>query len=307
MFARFRDDSFYMPGPAVTPDIDAPHTQSPARSLQLADGRRLSWCETGHRHGFPLVYFHSQAGSRLEAEFLHDAALASGFRVIAVDRPGIGGSDYRKMRGHSDFAPDVAALLAHLGIERTGVLGWDGGAAFALAFSHWQPSQVAFVSLLAPVAGRPQTQRRWGLRLLSGCVSGFVYLRQRLRGARIEQCLARLREGLCYADRKQFDNPWVYRLLVRDAAEAVRQGGRGVAQDSVLSLADWDFEPAAITVPVDVWRGGADTLSALCHSRVLQETLPNVTLHRVPRQGHFFFTNSAADIFRRARSALSSR
>lgn len=301
MFARFRDDSFYLPGPATAPGTDMSLSQSSARTLRLSAGRQLSWCETGHRHGFPIVYFHSQAGSRLEAELLHDAALAAGFRIIAVDRPGIGGSDFRKMHGHSDFAPDVAALLAHLGIDRAGVMGWDGGATFALAFSHRYPAQVVFATLLAPVAGRPSAQRRLGLRVLSAVVSGFVYARQRLRGSRIEQCLARLRDGLCYADRKQFDNPLIYRLLVRDAAEAVRQGGRGVAQDSVLSLADWDFAPAAISVPVDVWRGGADTLSALCHVRVLQDTLPNVTLHSIPGQGHFFFAGSSADIFRRAR------
>jgi pimeloyl-ACP methyl ester carboxylesterase len=306
MFARFRDDSFYLPGSAATPGADLSLDQSPARTLQLPDSRRLSWCETGHRHGFPVVYFHSQAGSRLESELLHDAALAAGFRLIAIDRPGIGASDFVKLRGHSDFAVDVAALLAHLGITRAGVMGWDGGATFALAFSHRYPHMVAFATLLAPVAGRPVAQRRLGLRVLSAMVSGFVYARQRLRGSRIEQCLARLREGLCYADRKQFDNPLVYRLLVRDAAEAVRQGGRGVAQDSVLSLADWDFAPAAITAPVDVWRGGADTLSAPCHVRVLQESLPNVTLHSIPGQGHFFFAGSSADIFRHARQLLKA-
>jgi len=306
MFARFRDDSFYMPGPAPALDVDVPSAQPSARILHLDDGRRLSWCETGHRHGYPLIYFHSQAGSRLEAEFLHEAALVAGFRVIAVDRPGIGGSDFRKMRGHSDFSPDVAALLRHLDIDCAGLLGWDGGAAFALAFSYRYPARVKFVTLLAPVAGRPAAQRRLSVRVLSAVVSAFVYARHRLRGARIEQCLARLREELCYADRKQFDNPWIYRLLVRDATEAVRQGGRGVAQDSVLTLTDWDFEPTAINVPVDVWRGGADTLSALCHSRELRETLPNGTLHLVPRQGHFFFTGSAANIFRYARIALKS-
>jgi pimeloyl-ACP methyl ester carboxylesterase len=306
MFARFRDDSFYMPGPAPALDKGAASAQSAGRTLRLDDGRCLSWCETGHRHGYPLIYFHSQAGSRLEAELLHEAALVAGFRVIAVDRPGIGGSDFKKMRGHSDFSPDVAALIRHLNIDCAGLLGWDGGAAFALAFSYRYPAQVKFVTLLAPVAGRPAARRGLSLRVLSAVVTGFVYIRHRVHGSRIEQCLARLRESLCYADRKQFDNPWIYRLLVRDATEAVRQGGRGVAQDSVLSLTDWDFDAAAINAPVDVWRGGADTLSALCHSRELRETLPKVTLHSVPRQGHFFFTGSAADIFRRARIALRS-
>lgn len=312
MFARFRDDSFYLPGQAAAPGMDASLDQAAARHLILDDGRRLGWCETGHRHGYPLIYFHSQAGSRLEAELLHESALAAGFRVIAVDRPGIGRSDFKKMRGHSDFADDIAALLRHLGIASAGMMGWDGGAAFALAFSHRYPGQASFVTLLAPVAGRPAAQRRFGVRMLSALLSAFVYARHRVRGSRIEQCLARLRDGLCYADRKQFDNPWIYRLLVRDAAEAVRQGGRGVAQDSVLSLADWDFDPTAITTPVDVWRGRADTLSAFCHVRVLQDALPKVTLHSIPGQGHFFFAGTdagaasgpAADIFRHARNAL---
>ncbi|WP_339858175.1 alpha/beta hydrolase [Pseudohongiella acticola] len=312
MFARFRDDSFYSPGSVVTPGVDAPLNQSPSRTLTLSDGRLLSWCETGHRHGFPLIYFHSQTGSRLEAELLHDAALAAGIRVIAVDRPGIGASSFKKMRGHSDFAPDIVELLGFLDIDRAGLMGWDGGAAFALAFSHAHPQQVAFVTLLAPVAGRQRKNRRSGLGMLAAAVKLFVQARHRLRGARIEQCMSRLRESLCYADRKQFDNPLVYRLLVRDAAEAVRQGGRGVAQDSMLSLDDWDFDAASITVPVDVWRGGADTLSAVCHARLLQDTLPNVALHSIAGQGHFFFAGSSAgschgsgaDIFRHARSAL---
>lgn len=310
MFARFRDDSFHLPGSAAAPGIDVSLNPAPGQHLRLADGRRLGWCETGHRHGFPVIYFHSQAGSRLEAELLHDAALAAGFRMIAIDRPGIGSSDYKKMRGHSDFAPDVMALMDHLAIKCAGMMGWDGGATFALAFSHRYPDKVAFATLLAPVAGRPAARRRFGVRLLTTVVSAFVYARHRLRGSRVEQCLARLREGLCYADRKQIDDPRVYRVLLRDAEEAVCQGGRGVAQDSVLSLADWDFDPAVISVPVDVWRGGADTLSALCHIRVLQETLPNVSLHSIPGQGHFFFAGSFAgsspDIFRHARRVLKA-
>lgn len=304
MFARFRDDSFYLPGSGLTPSDEVALNGAPLRLFTLANGLRLSWSEFGHRHGFPLVYFHSQAGSRLEAELLHDAALTAGFRILAIDRPGIGASDFRKLRGHSDFAADADALLQNLGIRQVGLLGWDGGTAFALAFSHAYPETVRFVSLLAPIAGRPAVPRRAGVGLLVALLRGFIHIRHRLRGSRVEQCLARLREGLCYADRKQFDNPRVYRLLLQDAAEAVRQGGRGVAQDSIMSLRDWDFEPANISTPVQLWRGGADTLSAACHTRLLQATLPNVVLHSVPRQGHFFFTHSASDVFRQARAAL---
>jgi pimeloyl-ACP methyl ester carboxylesterase len=281
-----------------------------ACTLCLSDGRVLAWAEYGHRHGYPLIYFHSQAGSRLEAGFLHNAALAAGFRLIAIDRPGIGQSDFHALKRHDDFSADVAELITHLNLLNPALIARAGGAPFALALAASSRASVSFVCLLAPTPAPVSAKMRGDLsgslvnHLLMSLVRGVVQLRQRLRSKDVDRFLLRLRERVCFADRRQLDNPWVRDLLQRDAQEAMNQGTRGIAQDSVMVLRGWDFNLADIKVPVHVWQGCADTLSPLRCAHNLAESLPHGVLHTVRGQGHFFFTWSAQDIFRLIRQEL---
>lgn len=87
MSARFRDEITTLS--SARDSISVAGEPDRVQFLQLADGRDLAWSEYGHRHGYPLVYPHREAGSRSEAKLLHESAFAAGFRLIAVDRPGI--------------------------------------------------------------------------------------------------------------------------------------------------------------------------------------------------------------------------
>ena len=64
------------------------------RYVQLGDGRRMSYCEHGDPRGRRVFYFHGTPGSRYEAEFSHRAGREYGYRILALDRPGIGCSEY---------------------------------------------------------------------------------------------------------------------------------------------------------------------------------------------------------------------
>jgi hypothetical protein len=44
--------------------------------------------------------------------------------------------------------------------------------------------------------------------------------------------------------------------------EAFRHGSRGPRHDVALMSGPWDFDPAAIIVPVRLWQGTADTFGA---------------------------------------------
>lgn len=84
-------------------------------------------------HGFPASWFDWEAQ-------MH-ALAASGFRAIAPDLPGYGGSgqlanvlDYRAL----DLASDLAGLIRALGFGRLSVIGhdWGGALAYLLAAEH---------------------------------------------------------------------------------------------------------------------------------------------------------------------------
>ena len=124
------------------------------RTIRLRDGRRLGYAEWGDPGGRPLLYFHGWPGSRLEGRLGDEAARARGVRLIALDRPGMGLSDYQPRRTLVDWPDDVIQVAAALGLDRFAVLGISGGGPFAAACA-WKLSEqltgAGIVSCLAPV------------------------------------------------------------------------------------------------------------------------------------------------------------
>lgn len=94
------------------------------QQFQPPDGRRLGFDEYGAPDGKPLFYFHGSPSSRLEARlYLSEDLLQSlDVRLIAVDRPGMGLSDFQPNRRLLDFPKDLLALADHLKIDRFATL-----------------------------------------------------------------------------------------------------------------------------------------------------------------------------------------
>jgi len=90
--------------------------------VECADGRRLAFREYGAVDGAPVFNFHGWPGSRLDFA-ANDAA--AGVRVVAVDRPGMGGSDFQRRRRVLDWPADVAAVADAFGLDRFAVLGFS--------------------------------------------------------------------------------------------------------------------------------------------------------------------------------------
>ena len=69
-------------------------------------------------------------------------------RLIAVDRPGIGGSDPKPGRVVANWAADVEDLADDLGLDRFAVSGWSAGGAYALACADALQPRVGAVGLI---------------------------------------------------------------------------------------------------------------------------------------------------------------
>jgi pimeloyl-ACP methyl ester carboxylesterase len=98
--------------------------------LRLPDGRQLGWEEFGDPAGAPVVYLHGTPQTRLSHP--PDEALP-GIRLITFDRPGYGLSDPMRRPRMTTVARDVGVLVTACGLERFGVVGFSGGAPYALA------------------------------------------------------------------------------------------------------------------------------------------------------------------------------
>ena len=122
------------------------------QTLTLGDGRRLCFDDVGAADGRAVLYVHGTPDSRRARHPDDGTAAAAGVRLIAVDRPGAGGSDLDPHGTVGSFADDAAALAAHLRIGSWGVMAWSAGSLFGLAVAARHP---ALVSRVGVVAGLP--------------------------------------------------------------------------------------------------------------------------------------------------------
>lgn len=123
----------------------------PDRLVELPDGRRLALDDRGDPDGVPVLYVHGTPDSRLARHPDDSLAASAGVRLLAADRPGIGGSDPDPDATPTSVAGDLAALLDVLGVERAGILSWSTGAIHALAFAGAHPARCRQVVLAAPL------------------------------------------------------------------------------------------------------------------------------------------------------------
>ncbi|HEX2208434.1 MAG TPA: alpha/beta hydrolase [Longimicrobium sp.] len=111
-----------------------------------------------HGTGKPLVLLHGGV-SATEAFGGNLAELARGRQVIAVHLQGHGRTrDIDRPLRYETMADDVAALIAHLGLEKADVMGYSLGGGVALQAAIRHP---ASVDRLVVVSGPPLTREGW--------------------------------------------------------------------------------------------------------------------------------------------------
>ena len=265
--------------------------------ISLPDGRILSYAEYGDPAGHPLIWCHGNPGSRREADLLEPTLLQRAHvRAIVPERPGIGLSTWRAHRKLSDWATDLAALTAHLKIERFALIGLSGGAPYALACTRLMPNRItrtAIVSGIGPLdaLNKGSSQEEAPAYFLAARRSywlayGLTWLMRRGL-ARPDKLMAQVFADLPPVDQETLSEPRTRQSFLNLLHEAFRQGSRGVAWDATLIARTWGFPLREIRQPVDLWHGDADRNAPLAMGGYMAEQLPNSYLHILPGEGHF--------------------
>jgi len=276
------------------PDGRAPETE---HRFRLADGRTLACLELGDPAGRPVIYFHGYPGSRLEGRLTADAARRLGLRVLAPDRPGIGESTFQPGRTIGACAADVAELADRLALARFAVVGVSGGGPYALACAARIPERLAGVALVGALGplDRPEhmhgmvTTNRLALMIaarLPPLARIGVGLAARFFRRHPGRYLAYMLASAPPADRGILAEPSYRALFTESTAEALRQGGQGVAWELTLLARPWDFRLQQMAMPVRIWQGLADNIVPVAMARHLAATLPHGEPRYVPEEGH---------------------
>jgi pimeloyl-ACP methyl ester carboxylesterase len=264
----------------------------------LPGGRKLAYAEFGRPDGHPVLYFHGSPSSRLEPLLVGDDVLSRlGLRVIAPDRPGMGGSDFQPGRGLTDWPADVTALADALGLDRFAVLGNSGGGPYVAVCAAKIPDRLRAAVIVSggwrmdwpearrglPVPNRMMLflARRapFLLRLMLGMMGGVA------QGERAKE-LAQLKKRVPPADYAAFAGPGRLEAFGQTMRECLRQGARGAAWDLGLYVRDFGFSPAEVRLPLMLFHGEGDTNAPLAMVRRVVAELPAARLVTYEGEAH---------------------
>lgn len=274
-------------------------------TIQLPDGRTLSYAEYGDPQGLPVFFFHGFPGSRYDGEYSGQAAAEIGIRLIAPDRPGMGYSDFQTKRCLLDWPEDVCRLADTLGLDKFGVLGYSGGGPHALVCAYRIPDRLTTVGVMAGVGpvtepGALDGMNRNNIQILtlSRQVPWLLNLIYRWNMTADGEKLMRAgMPQMSKPDQAAMQNPEVLRVMAKDYKEAFRQNPRGVVHEGALFACDWGFKLSEIQAKVYLWQGEDDTNVPPAMGHYQASHLPNCTAKYFIGEGHIsIVTNHIREI-----------
>jgi pimeloyl-ACP methyl ester carboxylesterase len=268
-------------------------------TARLPDDRKISFAEYGDPRGRPIIWLHGTPGGRRQIpEEGRIAALETGVRLIAVDRPGVGRSTPHLYESVLDFATDLDFVADVLGLGDFALIGLSGGGPYLLGAAYALTPRVKAAAVLGGVAPTVGADAADG---------GIVALT-----ARFQPLLTRFRVPLAFAvgslvsalrpvgtpaliafallqpagDRRVLNRPEFRAMFLDDIFGGSTHGLRAPVYDIVLFGRDWGFSVRDVKIPIRWWHGDADHIIPFRHGQHMVSLLPDAELFVLPGESH---------------------
>jgi pimeloyl-ACP methyl ester carboxylesterase len=271
--------------------------------FQLQDGRLLGYAEYGDPGGKPVFFFHGLPGSRRQRHPDNSIATELGARIIAIDRPGFGLSDFQYGRKLLDWPADVAQLADSLNIDQFAAMGVSGGGPYLLACAYKMPERITsatVISGMGPV-DKPEAMKgmlpsmRLGLGIAPKVPWGFVRVALDPMAKMVSRNPTRAKKlvptSAPEADKKAFARPEVREVDRQDLVEAYRNGAQAAFWEVITLATPWGFRLEDIHKKIHLWHGEEDTTVPHHMGRFVARTLPNCEPVFYPGEGHTLMYN----------------
>jgi len=272
-------------------------TQQTARTQYVdVEGIKFAYRRFGHRSDVPLVFLMHFRGTMDHWDPALINSLALTRELILLDNSGVGKSGGEIPDNYPQWADNVIALMAAIGLKRIDLLGWSMGGIVA-----------QFVAIKAPKLVRrlllPGTMPTAGEGVVPGPPEPFQLIIDATTEAEIENGYMKTYFTLNAEkqklgkeswdrihERKEERTSWVaHEGAERQvaAAQSIFAKGLGGGEGTYDRLGE-------ITMPVFVANGEHDVLTPTSNSFVLQKLLPDAYLHIYPDAGHGFLFQYAS-------------
>lgn len=251
-------------------------------------GRRVHVLEAGQPRGSApdLVLIHGANGNLRDFTYDLVGRLADDYRILVVDRPGLGWSD---SHGPADSDPRVQArilrnALAGLGLNRPVVLGHSYGGAVAMGWALEAPGDTAALVLLAGATHPWDGALGLWYRINDGPLGGFG--RRSLSAFAPEGITGRIFASVFAPDPVPAGYPQHFGagLSLRRASQAVNTRQVNALLGHLRQMAP---QYPALNLPIEAVHGDADTVVGLnIHARRLVQDVASARLTVIENGGH---------------------
>lgn len=279
------------------------------QQIALADGRRLGFAEYGDPSRKPVLLFPGTPSGRLFHHPDESIAASLGARVITVDRPGYGLSDFQPGRTLLHWPQDVVQLADVLGIDRFAVAGISGGSPYVAACAFKIPERLTAAGMISGVGptDRPDgtrgmsRQRRLGVKVgrhVPWLVRPLLWLvssPQRNAERYFEGIVAQSSK----TDRAVLARPEIRAMLIENWVDATRTGLRGYAWETRIFSRTWGFRLEDIAMEVHLWHGEEDASMPIAVGQHMARTIPHCHATFIRGEGHFLLFEHWREILAR--------
>ncbi len=279
--------------------VDASH-------VQLSDGRHLGYQEYGDREGHPVLFFHGWIGSRLDFGPNDEIARELGVRVIAVDRPGCGSSDFQQGRRLLDWPLDVSEMADALELGKFAICGHSFGGPYVAACAYQLPDRVTSAAIVAGIAPLEKGATRGmaaGVRLVlwlgsraPGALRPYVSLMAGM--VKKPKMIAKGMSSLLPDEEVALLETPRFEGYPENMGEMVKNGSKGAYWDARTFLGEWGFDCTDIKMPVSLFYGTADRNVPIQMGEYYREAIPATDATFYEDEGHFIMYSRANEILR---------
>lgn len=277
-------------------------------TILLKDGRKLGYAVYGDIKGKPIFYFHGWPTSRFHATDLNTLAKKYHIKLISVDRPGIGLSDFKKARTLLDWPDDVVELADQLHIKTFGVMGVSGGGPYAAACAYKIPQKLTKTAIVVGIAPTYVPKLLDGMHFLTkfGWTNYAKYPLLRKGATLLHYINAKYGPSFglhrfmfgAKKDKQVLSDPKIREGVRRGYKETFRTGYRGAEQDLELYTNDWGFKLTDIKTKVFLFFGEVDQNVPIAMGNYYHSQIKNSKLFTYPNEGHLIAKTHAEEILK---------
>lgn len=266
------------------------------------NSKKIGVHEYGDKNGFPVFYFHGFPGSRLDGKMFdfNKVALKHKIRLIGLDRPGIGFSDFSKKRELLDWPKSVSSVADILNINEFSVFGLSGGGPYALACAYSMPDRIRSISVVSGMGPSMLEETKNDLALfVPRLIKPLrIFIAWSLKnGARKnqEKLIKNINKTLSKTDINYLSHEGRMTTLLIAFTECFRQGLRGYLKEAELYRNDWGFKLSDINTAVNIWHGKDDKNVSPDVAERMAKEISDCKTRIIENEGHFSLTGNYLD------------